>query len=795
MQSLQVVNNLSLSGSNAYSPILSWFPMLGQQAQAVGNLGAAILKKCRSRLGDHLCAAAKTAEAACSIVLLEKASVSDVFEALLKSRKQAIADIFDSDGATHRNAGAKARICASVSVAVQTVLQVSELFCQGAGGAVAGLLRRCSSQSAQDVVSDLLDREEASTIWRKYLPTETTQNLPTLDAKGFEIEPTAVQRECRAWLADIAGDLKRGIRQLLQFTACAKDLANIRSALMDTLNVESVAQHTGRAPSGPDSLLSVDLEPSPAPSSKWSAACRAVVGADVQLWNDHLRAIFIERIDELVRSTFERLLEQSKQVFARSRDTDDDQSDASGFVWQEHESDVAPTMAWTQWQNRRNAGLELTGGLVLKARMITPGVSDACRGVNAVVLELLDDLAHYAPAIRKDQAETRLAKHSPSANREEDATVVGHLKENCSRFLKSLLKHIGSVESELTTSVETQLDESALRRVLHLSFVCRNFFTICPAFRQCCCPESRPTSHHVSTKTHFHGARPSARGGDVDSAEAAWNEVVAQMNTHCSNFMGIWCDSVLKRALGGYLNQLTLSVSGGSLLPFLATWDSVTVEEESESGKMVKSRIAVPSSVTTFTMDFLHAICSEITAIGGFSTGRVTLRNLTRNCLDGVLRAFSELRHKVSGADASLHGQSRAAAGAEPVPSQTWALQCLFDLRYMHTLLYLPPSAAAVRAQNKDPDGDLLGVVDEDDDCPSYTYTELVDWLEGYVDPFDLDVFSPHLTRNIQRHIQRTSVMFGLLVGQDRAGTSGALKFGVSKDSHNVLPLAVDCGR
>lgn len=66
---------------------------------------------------------------------------------------------------------------------------------------------------------------------------------------------------------------------------------------------------------------------------------------------------------------------------------------------------------------------------------------------------------------------------------------------------------------------------------------------------------------------------------------------------------------------------------------------------------------------------------------------------------------------------------------------------------------------------------------------------KVIDFLEGHIDPFDLDVFTPHLNSNLNRLVQRTSVLFGLLTGTENQYTSrgGALS---SQELHNILPLA-----
>lgn len=42
--------------------------------------------------------------------------------------------------------------------------------------------------------------------------------------------------------------------------------------------------------------------------------------------------------------------------------------------------------------------------------------------------------------------------------------------------------------------------------------------------------------------------------------------------------------------------------------------------------------------------------------------------------------------------------------------------------------------------------------------CVSSRFHEVCDWLESYIDPFDLDVFTPPLNANLNRLSQRTSV-------------------------------------
>lgn len=66
---------------------------------------------------------------------------------------------------------------------------------------------------------------------------------------------------------------------------------------------------------------------------------------------------------------------------------------------------------------------------------------------------------------------------------------------------------------------------------------------------------------------------------------------------------------------------------------------------------------------------------------------------------------------------------------------------------------------------------------------------KMTERLEALIDPFDLDVFTPHLNSNLNRLVQRTSVLFGLVTGTENQFASRSSTFN-SQEPHNILPLA-----
>lgn len=55
---------------------------------------------------------------------------------------------------------------------------------------------------------------------------------------------------------------------------------------------------------------------------------------------------------------------------------------------------------------------------------------------------------------------------------------------------------------------------------------------------------------------------------------------------------------------------------------------------------------------------------------------------------------------------------------------------------------------------------------------PPSRLEKVADYLEALIDPFDLDVFTPHLNSNLNRLVQRTSVSHRRAQHERRAGGS-----------------------
>lgn len=207
--------------------------------------------------------------------------------------------------------------------------------------------------------------------------------------------------------------------------------------------------------------------------------------------------------------------------------------------------------------------------------------------------------------------------------------------------------------------------------------------------------------------------------------------------------------------------QSLLSDGAGSVLATATSWDELEIQEEAESGSSVTSKIRLPVQPSWYVQSFLFSLCQEINRVGGHALPKVTLQEMLKSCMVQVVAAYEKL----------LEEKDMKKEGAFPM-TQNRALQLLYDLRYLS--IVLTAKGEEVKSSRSKQDSRTEKVADS---------------LEAFIDPFDLDVFTPHLNSNLNRLVQRTSVLFGLVTGTENQFTPRSSTFN-SQEPHNILPLA-----
>ncbi|KYO30915.1 conserved oligomeric Golgi complex subunit 1 isoform X1 [Alligator mississippiensis] len=745
---------LDASGSR-YSPVLARFPILVRQVAAATHFRSTVLHESKTLLRSHAVSDQAVAEALCSVMLLEDSSPRQALADFLLARKSAVQQLLNQP---HHGAGIKAQVCSLVELLATTLYQAHALFYTLPEGAppdpslTCGLLfSTLETITGQHPAGKgkVLNEEMKLGSWFKHLPRSIVEFQPALRTLAHPISQDYLRDTLQKWINMCNEDIKSGVSNLLVYVKTLKGLAGIRDAVWELLTSESLSQN-------------------------WEAVCRRLLDKPVSFWEGLLQQLFLDRLQTLMKEGFDSISSSSKQLLILALQELEVKSSSSTpskhvqfehnmalFLWSESPSDLPPDAAWVNVANRSPFA---KSGLSMKAQALTPCVQSFCSALDTKLKAKLDDLQFYLPTDTSTSKEALSLQARTSAfDRYADAgTVEELLRDHCVACIHHML---GCVREELQGAAD-QLDgcadplgEAKLDAVLFMARLCQSLGELCPHLKQCIL--GRAGNPEIAAR----GSRDTKKLGkgkaqEMDPRQATWQEVREQLLQQSLSAYQIWSSAVTKVLVQRFVQTLLLDTPG-SILAMATSWDEIEIQEETESGSSVTSKIRLPVQTSWYVQCLLFSLCQEVNRVGGHTLPKVTLQELLKTCLAEVLAGYEKLCEE----------KQEKREGAFPL-TQNRALQLLYDLRYLNIVLTAKSEEVKTSRVRQDS-----------------RVEKVTDFLEGHIDPFDLDVFTPHLNSNLNRLVQRTSVLFGLLTGAENQYTSRSSTLS-SQEPHNILPLA-----
>ncbi|XP_030064389.1 conserved oligomeric Golgi complex subunit 1 isoform X2 [Microcaecilia unicolor] len=744
---------LDSSGSR-YSPILARFPILVRQVAAAGHFRSTILQESKSLLKCPTVSDQALAEALCAIMFLEDSSPRQALADFLLARKAAIQQLLNQP---HHGAGIKAQVCSVVELLATTVYQAHALFYTLPEGVASdpalpcavlfSMLETVTGQYPEGQGVRILQEEMKSGSWFKYLPSSILKFQPTLRTLAHPISRDYLRDTLQKWINMCSEDIKASVTTLLVYVKSLKGLAGIRDAVWELLSSESMR-------------------------CNWETVCRRLLDRPLRFWEDLLQQLFLARLQILTKEGFDSISTSSKQLLisalqelvAKSSKHGHFECNMASFLWSESSNDLPPDAAWVSVASRSPSA---KSGLSMKAQGLTPCVQSFCSALDAKLQVQLDDLLSYLPSepsSSKQPSVTSSPAQMPQSafHRYTDASTVEEmLRSHCLSCVEYIL---GCLHEELQSAQGNVANKDTLKDVqlgpvLFMARLCQSLGELCPHLKQCILGKSGTTDQAARE------VRPLKKLGkgkaqEVNPVLAKWQEVKEKLSGQSLAAYRLWSSAVVNVLVHNFTHSLRLE-SAGSILTTATSWEEIEIQEETESGSTVASKIRLPVQVSWYVQSLLFSLCQEVNRVGGHALPKVTLQALLRSCLTEVTASYERL---------TMEKQHKT-RDAFPM-TQNRALQLLYDLRYL-TILLTPRSE------------DLKGSKSKQDT----RIQKVADLLESHIDPFDLDVFTPHLNSNLNRLVQRTSILFGLLTGAENqcSARSAALS---SQETHNILPLA-----
>ncbi|KAM4890235.1 conserved oligomeric Golgi complex subunit 1 isoform 2-T2 [Sylvia borin] len=728
------------------SPILARFPILLRQVAAASHLRSTILQESKALLRCRTGSDQAVAEALCAIMLLEDSSPRQALADFLLARKLAIQQLLNQP---HHGAGIKAQVCSLMELLTTTLYQAHALFYTVPEGMApdpalpCGLLfSTLESTTGQNPAGrgGVLEEDLKLSSWFKYLPESVVEFQPALRTLAHPISQEYLRETLQQWINLCSDDIRTGVRTLLVYVKSMKGLAGIRDAVWELLSSESS-------------------------SHNWEAVCQHLLDRPVSFWEELLQQLFLDRLQTLTEEGFDSISSSSKQLLAvalqelevkggsgaLSKQMQLEQNVAL-FLWSESPGDLPGDAAWVSVGQR---GPFARSGLAMKAQALTPCVQSFCSTLDSKLKARLEDVLSYLPGDDAVPKEPSAPPHSAFDRFADAGTVQELLRQRCVLCVQHLL---GCIREQLQSQLEPPGD-AKLNAVLFMARLCQALPELCPHLQRCVLGQAGgaepPPKEPRSAKKLGKG-----KAQEVSPELAKWQEVKAELLQQSLLAYQLWSSAVTKDLVQCFTHTLLLDTAG-SVLATATNWDEIEIQEETESGSSVTSKIRLPVQPSWHVQCLLFSLCQELNRVGGHTLPKVTLQELLRGCMAEVLAAYDKLM------------QQKQEKRPDSFPlTQSRALQLLYDLRYLSMIL---------TAKSEDPKPSRIK--------QDSGIEKVIDFLEGHIDPFDLDVFTPHLNSNLNRLVQRTSVLFGLLTGTENQYTSrgGALS---SQELHNILPLA-----
>ncbi|XP_052665039.1 conserved oligomeric Golgi complex subunit 1 isoform X3 [Harpia harpyja] len=619
------------------SPVLARFPILLRQVAAANHLRSTILQESKSLLKSQTVSDQAVAEALCATMLLEDSSPRQALADFLLARKLAIQQLLNQP---HHGAGIKAQVCSLMELLTTTLYQAHALFYTVPEGMPpdpalpCGLLfSTLESTTGQHPAGrgGVLEEEVKLSSWFRYLPESVVEFQPALRTLAHPISQDYLRDTLQKWITMCSDDVRAGVSNLLIYVKSMKGLAGIRDAVWELLTSESISQN-------------------------WEAVCRRLLDKPASFWEDLLQQLFLDRLETLTKEGFDSISSSSKQLLTLALQELEVKSSTSAlskhiqfehnvalFLWSESSGDLPSDAAWVNVANR---GQFAKSGLSMKAQALTPCVQSFCSALDSKLKARLDDLLSYLPADSSAAKEAAPAVRPRSAfDRYADAgTVEGLLRDRCVACIHHVLgcvrEELQSAQSLLGGQADAPSD-ARLNAVLFMARLCQSLTELCPHLKQCILGQSGSTEMALK-ETRSTKKLGKGKAQEVTPVQAKWQGVKAELLQQSLFAYQIWSSAITKGLVQCFTRTLLLDTAG-SVLATATNWDEIEIQEETESGNSVTSKIRLPVQPSWYVQCLLFSLCQEVNRVGGHTLPKVTLQELLRTCMAEVLAAYEKL--------------------------------------------------------------------------------------------------------------------------------------------------------
>ncbi|XP_063993601.1 conserved oligomeric Golgi complex subunit 1 isoform X2 [Diachasmimorpha longicaudata] len=658
--------NYSLIFEIGQSVLNERYPLVAKQWCIINNFRSVISCECYKILQSLDLTPEIAANCLSSMVLMDKSSAKDLIKKLIQFRSKAMESIINDE--SPRNVRHRIKMC--VKLLMDTVALIHSCFIKSNNhdhGLISHHVKSISDQEASSILSQL---DLNPQLLDKYLPSVTKHHKPFVKGEFHELSPLDLMKKLHDWFAWVHKFVSDSIKQLLNLVTSVKGIFNIRE---ESISLEIPENWTN---------IWQDLSTSP-----------------INFWMEFFQPLLTDRVKEIIKirsdealsdlkiSVMEFLSKLPNENFSFPED------DLRWFIWKDSPLDMPQKLS-------KSSSTDVKRSLLMKARGYSTNLVTLCENLDKSLHNLLCDLEQYlyeSENIGSLPSDLLTLTLSSVFDKFWDRTAIQeHLQLVSGVMVEKIIEFI-RFDCTNDTPKGGKRDFNAIVMARFLQAMT----TICPSLNKCF------TLSKISGLT---------------ITNVKWQNVCDKLREETVNIWLIWINCYREKLMSHSSRFLTSEpVDGLRIRTIVSEWERVTIEEEGEEGRRIKSEILVPYQPSVSVQKFLAAVTKDLNKVIPQTIPKKVMNEFSCNVVEALLGHYEGV----------LRGNLK----------QKQAFQVLLDIKYV-TMLLVP-------RENKE-------VVDRSQ--------EICNGILSRIDPFDSDVFYPFIHINVKKSVQRTLLIFGNLV-------------------------------
>ena len=401
-------------------------------------------------------------------------------------------------------------------------------------------------------------------LLQKYLPTVTKTHKPfaRLEFSGVALED--LQKNLKSWLDWTRSFTASEISKLLYLVTSVKGIHIIR-----------------------EEALAVQVP------ENWNSIWEDLGLPSVNFWSEFFQPLLTKRVKGIVADKWKENLANLKLSISdlllkvSNEKFEYPEHDLRWFVWKDSPTDIPQNLS-------KNVGLDHKRSLLMKAKGFSPNVVKLCEDFDESLYVLLSDLEQYLYETEQlSSAKDNLLDINISlvfnkfSDREE---IQNDLQSISAMMISSLTKFV----KEECVVAQPRFGKQNVNAIVTARFL-QALTLLCPNLNKC------------FTLSKISG---------LIVTNVKWQEMCEMLKEESISIWSVWAQTYqtkLNKHRDWYL--MKEAVSGLRVHLMISEWERVTIEEEAEEGKRIKSEILVPYQPSIYLQQYLAAICKDLNKI------------------------------------------------------------------------------------------------------------------------------------------------------------------------------------